>query len=287
MGTTNINTNTKLHETRFPWKKLLIHLVLIAGIGITILPFFWMITTAFKTQGESVQMPPIWFPSQWRLDSFFEIWGKPTFVQAYLNTIISTVVTVIGQVGICALAAYSFARIKFPGRDILFVTVLGVLMIPSQIFLMPQYLIIQKLGLLNSIPALFLPNLFSAFGTFLLRQAFLTLPSELEEAAMLDGCNRFQTFYKIMLPLTKSSLVALSIMVMKFAWNDLMWPLIVNTSAKKMTLAPTLSSMISEYGSNYPVQMAGAVLSILPLVILFVIFQKQFIEGVASTGVKG
>ena len=104
---------------------------------------------------------------------------------------------------------------------------------------------------------------------------------------MLDGCNRFQIFLRIMLPLTKSSLVALSIMVMKFAWNDFMWPLIVNTSAKKMTLAPTLASMISEYGSNYPVQMAGAVLSILPIVILFIIFQKQFIEGVASTGVKG
>ena len=160
-------------------------------------------------------------------------------------------------------------------------------MIPSQIFLMPQYLIIQNLGLLNTIPALFLPNLFSAFGTFLLRQSFLSLPKELEEAAMLDGCSRFQIFYKIMLPLTKSSMVALAIMVMKFAWNDLMWPLIVNTSAKKMTLAPTLASMISEYGSNYPVQMSGAVLSILPIVILFIIFQKQFIEGVASTGVKG
>ena len=268
-------------------KKALIHLILIAGIGVTILPFFWMITTAFKTQGESVQMPPIWFPSAWRLDAFKEVLAKPNFLMVYKNTIITTVVTVLGQVGLCAMAGYGFARIHFPGRDILFVLILGVLMIPPQIFLMPQYLIIQNMGLLNTIPALFLPNLFSAFGTFLLRQSFLSLPKELVEAAMLDGCNRFQIFLRIMLPLTKSSLVALSIMVMKFAWNDLMWPLIVNTSAKKMTLAPTLASMISEYGSNYPVQMAGAVLSILPIVILFIIFQKQFIEGVASTGVKG
>lgn len=268
-------------------KKALIHLILIAGIGVTILPFFWMITTAFKTQGESVQMPPIWLPSAWRFDAFREVLAKPNFLTVYGNTIITTVVTVLGQVGLCAMAGYGFARIRFPGRDLLFVLILGVLMIPSQIFLMPQYLIIQNLGLLNTIPALFLPNLFSAFGNFLLRQSFLSLPKELEEAAMLDGCSRFQIFYKIMLPLTKSSMVALSIMVMKFAWNDLMWPLIVNTSAKKMTLAPTLASMISEYGSNYPVQMAGAVLSILPIVILFIIFQKQFIEGVASTGVKG
>ena len=268
-------------------KKALIHLILIAGIGVTILPFFWMITTAFKTQGESVQMPPIWLPSAWRFDAFREVLAKPNFLTVYGNTIITTVVTVLGQVGLCAMAGYGFARIRFPGRDLLFVLILGVLMIPSKIFLMPQYLIIQNLGLLNTIPALFLPNLFSAFGTFLLRQSFLSLPKELEEAAMLDGCSRFQIFYKIMLPLTKSSMVALSIMVMKFAWNDLMWPLIVNTSAKKMTLAPTLASMISEYGSNYPVQMAGAVLSILPIVILFIIFQKQFIEGVASTGVKG
>lgn len=268
-------------------KKALIHLILIAGIGVTILPFFWMITTAFKTQGESVQMPPVWLPSAWRLDAFQEVLAKPNFLTVYGNTVITTVVTVLGQVGLCAMAGYGFARIHFPGRDLLFVLILGVLMIPSQIFLMPQYLIIQNLGLLNTIPALFLPNLFSAFGTFLLRQSFLSLPKELEEAAMLDGCSRFQIFYKIMLPLTKSSMVALAIMVMKFAWNDLMWPLIVNTSAKKMTLAPTLASMISEYGSNYPVQMSGAVLSILPIVILFIIFQKQFIEGVASTGVKG
>lgn len=268
-------------------KKALIHLILIAGIGVTILPFFWMITTAFKTQGESVQMPPVWLPSAWRLDAFQEVLAKPNFLTVYGNTIITTVVTVLGQVGLCAMAGYGFARIHFPGRDLLFVLILGVLMIPSQIFLMPQYLIIQNLGLLNTIPALFLPNLFSAFGTFLLRQSFLSLPKELEEAAMLDGCSRFQIFYKIMLPLTKSSMVALAIMVMKFAWNDLMWPLIVNTSAKKMTLASTLASMISEYGSNYPVQMSGAVLSILPIVILFIIFQKQFIEGVASTGVKG
>ena len=268
-------------------KKALIHLILIAGIGVTILPFFWMITTAFKTQGESVQMPPIWLPSAWRFDAFREVLAKPNFLTVYGHTIITTVVTVLGQVGLCAMAGYGFARIRFPGRDLLFVLILGVLMLPSQIFLLPQYLIFQNLGLLNSIPALFLPNLFSAFGTFLLRQSFLSLPKELEEAAMLDGCSRFQIFYKIMLPLTKSSMVALSIMVMKFAWNDLMWPLIVNTSAKKMTLAPTMASMISEYGSNYPVQMAGAVLSILPIVILFIIFQKQFIEGVASTGVKG
>lgn len=268
-------------------KKILIHCILIVGIGVAILPFFWMITTAFKTQGESVQMPPVWFPATWNLDAFMEIIKKGNFLKAYGNTIISTVITVIGQVALCATAGYSFARVRFPGRNILFVLVLGVLMIPSQIFLMPQYLVVQKMGLLNTIRALFLPNLFSAFGTFLLRQSFLSLPVELEEAATLDGCNRFQIFYKIMLPLTKSSLVALAIMTMKFAWNDLMWPLIVNTSAKKMTLAPLLSSMVSEYGTNYPVQMAGAVMAVLPIVILFIIFQKQFIEGVAHTGVKG
>lgn len=269
------------------YKKVLIHIILIAGIGVAILPFFWMITTAFKTQAESVQMPPVWIPEQWNLDSFFQILEKANFLRSYGNTILTTVVTVAGQLVICSLAGYSFARIQFPGRDLLFLLVLGVLMIPSQIFLMPQYLVIQKMGLLNTIPALFLPNLFSAFGTFLMRQSFMSIPMELEEAATLEGCNRFQIFYKIMLPLTKSSLVALAIMTMKFAWNDLMWPMIVNTSAKKMTLAPTLSSMVSEYGSNYPVQMAGAVLAVLPIVILFVIFQKQFIEGVAHTGVKG
>ena len=164
---------------------------------------------------------------------------------------------------------------------------LSILMVPGQIFLIPQYLIIQKLGLINTLPGLFLPNLFSAFGTFLLRQFFMSLPKELEEAALLDGCNRFQIFGRIMLPLVQPGIVALVIFTAKFAWNDFMWPLIVNSDPAKMTLAPALSLLKGQYATNYPAQMAGAVLAVIPMIVLFFIFQKQFIEGVAQSGIKG
>ncbi|WP_312442680.1 carbohydrate ABC transporter permease [Lacrimispora sp.] len=268
-------------------KKLLIHLILIAGISITVLPFLWMLCTSFKTKGESMAIPPTILPERFVTEAYYNVLTALPFGRIYMNTVFSTVITVAGQVMICTLAAYSFARIKFPGRDILFLVVLSVLMVPGQIFLVPQYLIIQKAGLLDTMPALFLPNLFSAFGTFMMRQFFLSLPDELEEAAILDGCSRFQILIKIMVPLVKSGVVALVIFTAKFAWNDFMWPLIVNTTTTKMTLAPALSTLQGQHTNDYPAQMAGAVLAVIPMIVLFFVFQKQFIEGVAHTGVKG
>ncbi|GAA4654640.1 carbohydrate ABC transporter permease [Anaerocolumna aminovalerica] len=266
---------------------LFIHLALIIGTGVTILPFLWMVFTSFKTVGEAMAIPPTILPKAFNFDSYKNILDSLPFERVYLNTIISTVATVIGQITFCTMAGYAFARLDFPGKNMIFIIILSVLMVPGQIFLVPQYMIILKMGLLDTIPALFLPNLFSAFGTFMMRQFFTSIPKELEEAAMLDGCNRFQTFGRIMVPLVKSGVVALVIFTAKFAWNDFMWPLIVNTSPKMMTLGPSLSTLQGQYTTNYPAQMAGAVMAVVPMVLLFFIFQKQFVEGVAHTGVKG
>lgn len=268
-------------------KKLFIHLALLLGVGITVFPFLWMVLTSFKTVGEAMQIPPTFFPKKFLTEAYTQIITALPFARVYLNTIISTVVTTVIQVLFCSMAAYAFARIEFPIKNAIFVLLLSVLMVPGQIFLIPQYQIIQKLGLLDTIPALFLPNLFSAFGTFLLRQFFMSLPKELEEAALLDGCNRYQIFWKIMLPLTKPGIVSLVIFTAKFAWNDFMWPLIVNTSPKMMTLGPALSTLQGQYTTKYPMQMAGAVMAVIPIIVLFFIFQKQFIEGVAQSGIKG
>ncbi|MCI9381028.1 MAG: carbohydrate ABC transporter permease [Dorea sp.] len=268
-------------------KKLFIHLALLLGVGITVFPFLWMVLTSFKTVGEAMQIPPTFFPKKFLTDAYTQIISALPFARVYLNTIISTVVTTVIQVLFCSMAAYAFARIEFPFKNAIFVLLLSVLMVPGQIFLIPQYQIIQKLGLLDTIPALFLPNLFSAFGTFLLRQFFMSLPKELEEAALLDGCNRYQIFWRIMLPLTKPGIVSLVIFTAKFAWNDFMWPLIVNTSPKMMTLGPALSTLQGQYTTKYPMQMAGAVMAVIPIIVLFFIFQKQFIEGVAQSGIKG
>ncbi len=274
-------------KSRSNTKKLFVHLALLLGVGVTVFPFLWMVLTSFKTVGEAMQIPPTFFPKQFLVDAYGQIITALPFARVCLNTIISTVVTTIVQVMFCSMAAYAFARIEFPFKNVIFVLILSVLMVPGQIFLIPQYQIIQKLGLLDTIPALFLPNLFSAFGTFLLRQFFMSLPKELEEAAFLDGCSRYQIFWKIMLPLTKPGIVSLVIFTAKFAWNDFMWPLIVNTSPKMMTLGPALSTLEGQYTTKYPMQMAGAVMAVIPIIVLFFIFQKQFIEGVAQSGIKG
>lgn len=269
------------------FSRLIIYAILVLGIVVTLLPFVWMILTSFKTQSEAVKVPPVIFPKAWNLQNYLAVFKMLPFGKMYFNTILTAVVTVAGQLLLCSLAAYAFARIHFPGRNIIFTCLLAVLMVPSSFFILPQYLLIQKIGLLNTLPALFIPYLFSAFGTFLLRQFFMALPDELEDAARLDGCNYFLIYARIMLPLIRSGLVALGILTLRFAWNDLMWPLIVNTSTEKMTLSAGLAFMQGQYITDYPVMMAGAVLAILPLLVLFAIFQKQFVEGIALSGIKG
>lgn len=268
-------------------KNALIHLILLLGVGITIFPFAWMILTSFKEIGEALQVPPTILPKSLNWRAYTSTFQSLPFAKIYFNTITVTLATILGQMVFCSMAAYGFGRMDFPGKRFLFIMVLSVLMVPGQIFLIPQYLIVQKMGLLDSMPALVLPHLFSAFSTFMLRQFFMALPKELEEAAILDGCNHFQVYRRIMLPLVKPGLVALVIFTGKSAWNNFMWPLIVNTSPKKMILAPALSTLQGEYLTDYPAQMAGSVMAVIPVIVLFFIFQKQFIEGVAHTGVKG
>jgi multiple sugar transport system permease protein len=163
---------------------------------------------------------------------------------------------------------------------------LSVLMVPGQVFLIPQYMIMKDLGWLNSLQALIVPGLFSAFGTFLLRQFFMTLPKELEEAAKLDGCNQFRTYWQIMLPLARPGMIALAIFVILWSWNDLMWPLIVNTSPDKMVLSAGLASLQGEHSTNYTILMAGSMMAIMPMIVIFLVFQRSFIEGIALTGSK-
>ncbi len=277
----------KKKSTGYWIRRVLTYAILILGAFICIFPFIWMVLTSFKTLSEALRIPPTIFPTGLEWANYTSITQKIPFFKIYGNTLISAVVTVAAQISLCAMAGYAFARINFPGRDIIFTILLAVLMVPGTFFILPQYRIIIKLGLLNTIPALFLPNLFSAMGTFLLRQFFLSLPSELEDAAYIDGCNKGRTFISIMLPLVKPGLVSLGILTFKFAWNDLMWPLIVNTSQDKMTLSAALSYLNGQYVTDFPGVMAGAIMSVLPILVLFAIFQKEFIEGVAHTGIKG
>ncbi len=267
--------------------KALVYIILIAGASIALFPFLWMILTAFKSQGEAMMIPATFFPKNAIYTNFTSIIDKIPFVKIYINTVLNAVIIVAAQVTFCAMSGYAYARVDFPFKNFLFTATLAVLMVPGTFFILPQYRLIHNMGLLNTLPALFLPNLFSAMGTFLLRQFFLSLPAELEDAAYIDGCNRGQAWALVMLPLVKPGLVSLGILTFRFAWNDLMWPLVVNTSQDKMTLSAALSFLQGQYVTDYPGVMAGALMSVIPMIILFAVFQKQFIEGVAHTGIKG
>ena len=199
-------------------------------------------------------------------------------------------VLIIGRV-ICAvltatMAGYALGRLNFMGKGLAFSLVLFQMMVPSQIFIIPQYLMVSKLGMLNTSFALIFPGLVTAFGTFLLRQAFMGLPGELEEAARLDGCNIFQTFIYVMAPLTKSSMVALGIFTALFGYKDLMWPLVVNIEQTTMPLSAALAKLQGQFTANYPELMAASLLACIPMIVIYIIFQKQFIEGIATSGGK-
>ena len=266
---------------------LLIHAVLVLGALAMVVPFIWMLLTSVKSLGESTQIPPVILPSTFRWSNYSEVVQTLPFLKFYQNTVLMTAGRTIGQLIFCSLAAYAFARIDFPGRNVLFVLVLSVLMIPAHVFLIPQYLIMKNLGWLNSLQALIVPGLFSAFGTFMLRQFFMGLPRELEEAAKLDGANHFQIYARVMLPLALPGLIALAIFTILWSWNDLIWPLVVNDSPDKMTLSAGLASLQGQHMTNYPVVMAGAVLATWPMLLMFIVLQRYFIEGIAITGTKG
>ncbi|HEL2319006.1 TPA: carbohydrate ABC transporter permease [Streptococcus suis] len=260
--------------------------LILVAMGMLI-PFVWMVLTSFKTVTESTQMNPFHFlPSNWMVSNYTEAIRTNNFPILYLNTILMMLWRIFSSVMFSAMAAYAFARLEFPGRNVLFGLVLFQMMVPPQLFVIPQYLMIDQLGMRNTIFALVFPGIVSAFGTFLLRQFFLGLPKELEESAKLDGCNIGQTFFKVMLPLAKSGLIALAIFTALFAFKDLLWPLIINSEADKATLSSALSKIQGAYAVNYPQLMAASVLAIWPMLVLYVIFQKQFIQGIATSGGK-
>ena len=265
----------------------IIHLSLVL-ISITMLiPFLWMVLTAFKSITEATSVDPfIIFPKVWRTDAFKAVFANMEFLLLYRNTLLLIFFRVLCAVVTATMAGYAFARLRFPGRDLAFSLVLFQMMVPNQVFLIPQYLMVSRMGMLNTIFALVFPGLVTAFGTFLLRQGFMGLPKDLEEAARLDGCNIGQTFLFVMMPLMRSSMVALGIFTALFAYKDLMWPMIVNTDKDMLVLSSALAKMQGQYVVKFPELMAASLIACVPMIILYILFQKQFIEGIATSGGK-
>ena len=257
-------------------------------ISITMLvPFIWMVLTSFKTVTEATQVNPfVIFPKVWRTDAFKSVMENMNFILLYKNTLLMIVFRVLCAVVTATTAGYAFARLNFKGKNFAFSLVLFQMMVPSQIFLIPQYLMISKMNMLDTMFALVFPGLVTAFGTFLLKQAFMSLPRDLEEAARLDGCNIGQTFLFVMLPLARSSMVALGIFTSLFAYKELMWPMIVNKDKNLLVLSSALAQMQGQYVTKFPELMAASLIACVPMIIIFLIFQKQFIQGIATSGGK-
>jgi len=252
-----------------------------------LVPFLWMFLTSFKTIAESTQVDPfVVFPQRWNADAYTNVLNNMNFLLLYKNTILMIFFRIVCAVVTSSMAGYAFGRLKFRGAGFAFSLVLFQMMIPSQIFIIPQYQMISKLRLPNTTFALVFPGLVSAFGTFLMRQAYKVLPKDLEEAARLDGLSIGKTFVLVMAPLTKSCTIALSIFTAVFAYKELMWPMIVNTDKNSLVLASALAKMQGQYTSHYPELMAASLIACVPMIILYLVFQKQFVEGIATSGVK-
>ena len=275
-------------STRYTVNKIITYTVLIIFAIIMLVPFVWMILTAIKTNQEAISVDPFYvFPHNgWHFENFATVWKSYNIITLYKNTILFIIFRVICAYLTATMAGYAFGRLEFPGKKIMFSLVLIQMMIPAQIFVIPQYLMVSKLHILNTTAGLVFPGLVTAFGTYLLKTGYQSLPKDLEEAAAIDGCNIGQTFLFIMLPLTRSSMVSLGIFTALFAFKDLMWPMIVCTNASTTTLSAGLAKMQGQNGSDYPAMMAAAVLAIVPMIVIYIIFQKQFVEGIATSGGK-
>lgn len=265
----------------------ILHVALGAGALVMVFPFVWQILSSFKGGAEIVAVPPTLWPVEPTTVGYQNFFRTVDFWRMLAVSVGAAVIRVLGHLVVAALAGYAFARFRFPGRNVLFIAFLAMLMVPGQLFLINQFQLMQSLRLLNTVPALAIPGIFTAFGTFLMRQAFSMLPADYEDSARIDGANRFQTFWHVMLPLAGPSLAALAVLTGLFSWNDLLWPLIVTQDPDRMPLSVGLAGLQGQYGTDYPTLMAGSLISSLPLVLVFLALQRQFFAGIASSGLKG
>ena len=268
-------------------RRVLLYIVLILIAVIMVVPFLWMLSTSLKTQYDAVKIPPVWIPDPPRWENYVKLFTEQPMFQFMLNTIKIVFFVVLGQLFFSSLAAYSFARISFKGRNVVFFFYIATLMVPGQVTMIPTYLMFAKAGLTDNHLALILPAFFSAFGVFLLRQFFMSLPRELEEAAEIDGCNPFMTYWRIMLPRVVPAMLTLGVFTLMNTWNDYMGPLIYLSSPEKYTMTLGIAYFKGVYTTQWNLVMAGSIVSVVPILIAYLCAQKYFIEGIAFSGVKG
>ncbi|OMI02548.1 sugar ABC transporter permease [Bacillus swezeyi] len=267
-------------------RRLFAHLLLSLGALTMIFPFIWMISTSFKDVGEVFVFPPTLFGEKLQWENYLRISDRFPFGQFFFNSLKVTLIVVAAQLITSSLAGYVFARLTFKYRDLLFGLYLATMMVPGQVTMIPNFILMKFYGLVDTHAALILPGIVSAFGTFLLRQFFLAIPKALEDAARIDGCTPFGIYWRIFLPLSKPALATLGVFIFMGVWNDFLGPLVFINSLEKMTLPLGLAAMQGMYSTDWPVLMAGTVLSLLPVIVIFLLAQDFFIRGVTLSGLK-
>jgi multiple sugar transport system permease protein len=277
----------RVDEKPIVWKNWLLHAALWVGSFFMLMPFVWMVSTSLKDPSEIFTYPPLWIPSRFVWANYLETMRAMPFGRFYMNSLIVAVSVTIIQILTSSLAAFAFARLRFKGRNSLFLLYLATLMIPFQVTMIPNFILVRYLGWYDSYQALIIPPAFSAFSVFLLRQYFLGMPLELDEAARMDGANSFRIWWQIIMPLSGPVLAALTIFVFLGSWNDFLWPLVVTVSLNMRTIPVGLSAFQGQYNTQWHLLMAGSVIALLPVLLIYILAQKRFVEGITLSGMGG
>ncbi|WP_425386996.1 carbohydrate ABC transporter permease [Alicyclobacillus herbarius] len=268
--------------------RALLHVVLSIGAIVMVAPFVWMVLSSLKTPADIFRIPPTLFPTTWQWSNFPEALSELPFGRAYFNSFYISVLVVGGQLLTCSMAAFAFAKIRFRFRNALFLLFLATMMVPAQVTIVPLFLIMKEFGWLNTSLSLIVPGaLFNAFGVFLLRQFFMSIPDEIQEAAIMDGANLWHIYVRIMLPLVRPALSALGVVSFMGSWNNFFYPLVFLNSPNQFTVPVLLNLFKGLYSVNWPDMMAASTIAVIPVLIVYIIGQRYIIEGIAMTGIKG
>ena len=267
-------------------RRVLLYTGLVAAAAALLLPFYWMTVSSLKRSNDVFTIPIHWWPDTVVWQNYLDIWQKSDMTTWLRNTLLLSVIVTVLQVLTGSFAAYGFSKVRFPGRDILFLCYVGTIAVPWQSYMIPQFILMSQLGLTNTLWSIVALQAFGAFGVFLMRQFYLSIPDELIEAARIDGLNEFGIWARIALPLSKPALASLALLTFVNTWNDYMGPFIYLTSNDLWTVQLGLRSFIGEYDAKYAMIMTGSVISVLPILLVFLLGQKYFVQGVATSGLK-
>jgi len=268
-------------------KRALTYVALLLVASLMAAPFVWLLLTSLKGGEDVFAFPPTLLPDELRFENYAETWRAVPFGAYILNSILVSIGTVVSNVLLASLAAYPLARMEFRGKTLFFILILSTMMVPEQVIMIPLYQLTLQLGLLNTLVGVVLPFSVNAFGIFLMRQFYLAIPRELEEAAVMDGCSPLRIWWSILVPLTKPAIATLTVFTFVASWSSFLWPLVILQESAKFTLPVGLSYLMGTFSANFRFVAAGAVISIVPVLLVYVSMQKYFIEGILSGGVKG